>query len=55
MSTETVTYHADIDLSCGCTKRPRDIRYEQIPAIHDEAECLTHGQVEVVHTTALST
>jgi hypothetical protein len=43
-----------VELSCGCKKRPRSIPKTSIPDLHTETECLTHGQVEVVHTTYVS-
>lgn len=43
-----------VELSCGCKKRPMHISINAVPPLHSIVECITHGQVEVVHTTYLS-
>jgi hypothetical protein len=49
-----VTYSLIVELSCGCVRHPRNIRRHEIPEIGSMTECLTHGSVEVTHTTYVS-
>ena len=43
-----------VDLSCGCHRHPRSVPVSEMPNVHEIVECMTHGDVEVLHVAYLS-